>query len=153
MFHHILVPVDGSANADQAMEKALAIAQAFKSRVTVVSVIDNYAFTGVGVDFAYGQTEYLTAATAEAKQALDAACLRFEAAGIPVTCSLVEGHAVYKGILDTAAAGGADLVVMGSHGRKGLEKLVLGSVAAQVLSHASVPVLIVREQGVTDGPA
>lgn len=145
MFKHILVPVDGSSASNQAMSKAIALAQAFKSTVTVVSVIDNYAFTGVGVDFAYGQAEYLEAATAESNHALDAARQAFEALGIRVTSSLVEGNAVYKGILDTAATTHADLIVMGSHGRKGFEKLILGSVASQVLSHAHLPVLIVRE--------
>lgn len=145
MFNHILVPVDGSSTSNQAMSKAIALAQAFKSTVTIVSVIDNYAFTGVGVDFAYGQAEYLKAATAESNQAIGAARQAFEALGIQVTSSLVEGHAVYKGILDTAVSVNADLIVMGSHGRKGLEKLVLGSVASQVLANAHLPVLIVRE--------
>ena len=145
MFNHILVPVDGSSASNQAMAKAIALAQAFKSTVTVVSVIDNYAFTGVGVDFAYGQAEYLEAATLESNRALNAAKQEFEALGIKVTSSLVEGHAVYKGILDTAASTHADLIVMGSHGRKGFERLILGSVASQVLSHAHLPVLIVRE--------
>lgn len=145
MFNNILVPVDGSSTSNIALEKAIGIAQAFKSTVTIVSVIDNYAFTGVGVDFAYGQAEYLEAATAESNAAINAARQRFEALGIKVASSLVEGHAVYKGILDTAASTNADLVVMGSHGRKGLEKLVLGSVASQVLAHAHLPVLIVRE--------
>ena len=62
-----------------------------------------------------------------------------------MTASVVEGHAIYRGILETAESVGADLVVMGSHGRRGLEKLVLGSVTAQVLSHAHLPVLVVRE--------
>ena len=66
MFKKILLPVDGSSTSNQAIEKTIAMAEAFNSQVTVVSVIDDYAFTGVGVDFAYGQTEYLQAATAEA---------------------------------------------------------------------------------------
>lgn len=145
MFNHILIPVDGSSTSNQAMAKAIALAQAFKSMVTVVSVVDNYAFTGVGVDFAYGQAEYLEAATVECNLALKAAQQAFEALGIKATSSLVEGHAVFKGILDTAVSTNADLIVMGSHGRKGFEKLVLGSVASQVLAHAHIPVLIVRE--------
>ena len=145
MFNHILIPVDGSSTSNQAMAKAIALAQAFKSMVTVVSVVDNYAFTGVGVDFAYGQAEYLEAAKVECNLALKAAQQAFETLGIKVTSSLVEGNAVYKGILDTAVSTNADLIVMGSHGRKGFEKLVLGSVASQVLAHAHIPVLIVRE--------
>lgn len=145
MFKHLLVPVDGSSTSRQAVEKAIAIAKAFKSAVTAIYVIDPYAFTGVGTDFSYGQAEYLSAATAEANQALQAARQACEDQGIAVTSSVVEGHAVYRGILETAESVHADLIVMGSHGRHGLEKLVLGSVTAQVLSHTQLPVLVVRE--------
>ena len=145
MFKHILVPVDGSSTAGQAIDKAIAVAEAFKSAVTVIYVIDPYAFTGVGADFSYGQAEYLSAATAEANEAISHAKQAFQAHGITVTASVVEGHAIYRGILETAESIGADLLVMGSHGRRGLEKLVLGSVTAQVLSHAHLPVLVVRD--------
>lgn len=145
MYTHILVPVDGSATSQKAIANAMAVAQAFKTDVTVIYVIDPYAFTGVGTDFAYGQAEYLSAATAEANEAIKAAKQAFGGIGVTVTGSVVEGHAIYRGILDTAEAIGADLIVMGSHGRRGLEKLVLGSVTAQVLSHAHLPVLVVRD--------
>ena len=145
MFKSILVPVDGSTISSQVIEKAAAIARAFESAVTVVCVIDIYAFAGLGMDAAYGQAEYMTAATSEASLAVDQAKQFFDAAGISVKTSVVEGQVIYKTIMETAEAVNADLIVMGSHGRKGLEKLVLGSVAAQVLSHAHLPVLIVRE--------
>jgi len=145
MFKHLLVPVDGSSTSRQSIEKAIAIAEAFKSAVTVIYVIDPYAFTGVGTDFSYGQAEYLSAATAEANEAIKAAKQAFQDHGISVDASIVEGHAIYRGILETAESVNADLLIMGSHGRRGLEKLVLGSVTAQVLSHAHLPVLVVRE--------
>lgn len=145
MFEHIFVPVDGSSSSGKALEKAAAIAQAFKSRVTVVCVIDTYAFTGVGTEFAYGQAEYLAAATAQANLALGAARQLLAVGGTVVTASVLEGQAVYKSILEAAEAAEADLIVMGSHGRSGFEKLVLGSVTAQVLSHTHLPVLVVRE--------
>jgi nucleotide-binding universal stress UspA family protein len=144
MFEHILLPVDGSSTSRQAIVKALLIAEKFKSTVTLIYVIDPYAFTGVGTDFSYGQSEYLSAATAEAQQAIGTATRIFEEHGIPVKGSVVEGHTVYSSILDTAEAVNADLIIMGSHGRRGLEKLVLGSVTAQVLSHAHLSVLVVR---------
>ena len=145
MFKHILLPVDGSSTSLTAVEKAKGLAQAFGSAVTLIYVIDPYAFSGVGTDFAYGQAQYLGAASAEAKGALGAATQSLEAAGIAVHSSIVESHAIYRGILETANSVGADLIVMGSHGRRGLEKLVLGSVAAQVLAHAHLPILIVRD--------
>lgn len=145
MFKHILVPVDGSATAQLAVEKTLGLVKAFGSRVTAIFVIDPYPFTGVGTDFAYGQAEYLSAATAEANAAIQAAKVAFEAAGVAVETSVVEAHATWRGIVQTAESVQADLIVMGSHGRTGLEKLVLGSVTQAVLSHTQLPVLVVRE--------
>ena len=145
MFKHILIPVDGSPIAARAVDKALAIAEAFKSAVSLIYVIDPYAFTGVGTDLSYGQAEYLSAATAEGNEALKQARQVFEARGIEVSSAVVEGHAVYRAILDAAQAAHADLIVMGSHGRHGLEKLILGSVTAQVLAHAHLSVLVVRD--------
>ena len=145
MFKHILVPVDGSATALQAVDTAIGLAKAHGSRVTAIFVVDPYPFTGVGTDFAYGQAEYLSAATAEANIAIKAAKARFEAAGIAVESSVIESHSAWRGVVETAESAGADLIVMGSHGRKGLEKLVLGSVTQAVLSHTKRSVLVVRD--------
>jgi nucleotide-binding universal stress UspA family protein len=145
MFKHILVPVDGSSAAQLAVEKAMGLARAFDSRVSVMFVIDPYPFTGVGSDFAYGQDAYLSAATAEANAAIQTARSVLEAAGVSVDTSVVESHAVWRGVVQTAESGQADLIVMGSHGRSGLERLVLGSVTQAVLSHTRLPVLVVRD--------
>ena len=144
MFQHILVPVDGSATADLAVAKAIQLAKAFQSTLTTVCVIDPYPFAGVGTDFAYGQAEYLSAATAQANAAVKQAKAAFEAAGLSVTTSVVESHAAWRGVVEAAETAGADLIVMGSHGRSGLEQLVLGSVTQAVLSHTKLPVLVVR---------
>ena len=145
MFKHILVPVDGSATALQAVDTAIGLAKAHGSRVTAIFVVDPYPFTGVGTDFAYGQAECLSAATAEANTAIKAAKARFEAAGIAVESSVIESHSAWRGVVEAAESAGADLIVMGSHGRKGLEKLVLGSVTQAVLSHTKRSVLVVRD--------
>ena len=147
MFKHILVPVDGSPFAHQAVDKARAIACAFRSSVTLIHVIDPYGFNGRGADFPRDQSDYLRAATEQANEAIGAARQVFEARGMSVKGSVVEGHSVYQAILEAAETLEADLVVMGSHGRRGLEKPVLGSVTAQVLSHAHLPVLVVRNEG------
>jgi nucleotide-binding universal stress UspA family protein len=145
MFKHILVPVDGSPTAQKAVEKAAGLAKAFGSTVTAIYVIDPYPFTGLGSDFAYGQAEYLSAAAIEAKESTQAAQQTLEQAGVNVKTQVVESHAAWRGILETAAAVGADLIVMGSHGRRGLEKMVLGSVTQRVLSHSHLPVFVVRD--------
>lgn len=145
MFKHILVPVDGSETSLQAVAKAAGLAKAFGSEVTAVYVLDPYPFTGVGADFAYGQAQYLSAATAEANTALEAVKQQMDEAGVAVKTMVGEGHAVHEGIVRVGDSVGADLIVMGSHGRRGLEKLVLGSVAQRVLSAARIPVLVVRQ--------
>lgn len=144
MFKHILVPVDGSSTSMLAVSKAAELAKAFGSAVTAVYVIDPYPFTGVGADFAYGQAQYLSAATAEANAALEAVKQAMQEVGVAVTLVVGEGHAVHDGVVRALESTGADLVVMGSHGRRGLERLMLGSVAQRVLSAVHVPVLVVR---------
>ena len=145
MFKHILVPVDGSKTSMLTVSKAAGLAKTFGSAVTVVYVIDPYPFTGVGADFAYGQSQYLSAAKAEANTALDAAKNIMEEEGVKVTTLVGEGHAVHEGIVNTMESVGADLVIMGSQGRRGLEKLMLGSVTQRVLGAVKIPVLVVRE--------
>jgi nucleotide-binding universal stress UspA family protein len=112
--------------------------------VTVIYVIDPYPFTGVGTDFAYGQAEYLSAATAEANAAVKTAKDALVMAGVAADASIVEAHTAWRGIVEAGISLESDLIVIGSHGRSGLEKLVLGSVTQAVLSHTKLPVLVVR---------
>ncbi len=145
MFKHILVPIDGSATSQLAVDKTISLAKAFGSKVTAMFVIDPYPFTGVGTDFAYGQTEYLSAASAEANAAIKSAKEVFKAADVEVDTAIVESSNAWRGIVQKSESCQADLIVMGSHGRSGLEKLVLGSVTQAVLSHTQLPVLVVRQ--------
>ena len=144
MFKHIVVPVDGSETAMQAVDKAAELAKAFDSKITLVSVVDNYPFTGLGGDYVFGQAEYLNAAKANAQGALERA--HSALAGRELVCeqSVIEDHVIHDGILNTVQTTGADLIVMGSHGRHGIEKLLLGSVTLRVLGRSPVPVLVVR---------
>lgn len=144
MFKRILVPIDGSSAGLRAVDKAIALAQAFGSRIAVLNVIDVYPFVGIGADYAFGQNEYMAAATANANQALARAEAAVAQAGVPCERKLVEGHVIHDGILEAANALEADLIVMGSHGRHGFEKLLLGSTTQRVLSRTSLPVLVVR---------
>ena len=144
MFNHILVPIDGSETSMYAVSKASGLALAFGSRITLIHVIDNYPFIGVGADYALGQNEYLAAATSSANAALARGVAALAAEGLHSDQRVIDGHVVHEGIVDTAIAIGADLIVMGSHGRTGIEKLLLGSVTQRVLQDAKVPVLVVK---------
>lgn len=144
MFKHILVPVDGSPTAMLAVDKAAGLSKAFGSAVTLVSVVDNYPFTGLGGDYVFGQVEYLAAATANANAALSKAQAALQALGVTAERQVIEEHVIHDGILGAVKSTNADLVVMGSHGRHGLEKLLLGSVTLRVLGRSPIPVLVVR---------
>lgn len=146
MFKHILAPVDGSATSMAALDKAAELAKACGAAITVVYVVDPYPFTGVGSEFAYGQDQYLTAARGEARAAMDGAAQRLQDLGVEAETRVLESHAVWRGIVEAVDAVGADLVVIGSHGRRGLERLVLGSVTQSVLAHTSISTLVVRMQ-------
>ena len=145
MFKHILVPIDGSETSLLGIDKAAGLAKAFGSKLTALYVIDPYPFTGVGADFALGQDQYLGAAKAEANAAMEAARQQSQRFDVDIDSLVTEAHTVWRGILETANQLGADLLVMGSHGRRGLEKLVLGSVTQSVLSHTTITTLVVRE--------
>ncbi len=144
MFKHILVPVDGSDASLLAVAKAAELAKAFDSAVTALYVVDPYPFTGVGADFAYGQAQYLNAAKAEANTVLDSARKAMADAAVAVTTVVGEDQAVYEGIVRALDGTDIDLIVMGSHGRRGLGKLMLGSVVQKVLGAVHIPVMVVR---------
>lgn len=144
MFEKILVPVDGSPTSLRAIDKAAAIAKAFHGTVSVISIVDPYPLMGMNSEIPYDQESFRQAAKAEAEQATRVACEQLKAAGVDAKGEVVESHTVWRGVLEAAGKAHVDLVIMGSHGRHGLEKLVLGSVTQRVLQHASLPVMVVR---------
>ena len=93
---------------------------------------------------AYGQGECLAAVPAQADSAIQAVAQPCAAKAVTAVSSMVEDQAVYTSIVEAAGVAGADVVVTGCDGCKSLEKRILGSVAAQVLSPSHLPVLVVR---------
>lgn len=144
MFKKILVPTDGSQLAHKAAEFAAELAKIHGASVVGVYVIDPFPYIGIGDASAVGLQAYMAEAQAAAGQALDDIRKSCETHEVPFDGDTIERNMTYEGILETAAAEGADLIVMGSHGRKGVQALILGSVAQKVLTHAKVPVLIIK---------
>lgn len=144
MYKHILLPTDGSTSADKAVVAAVDLAQRYGARLSFVSVIDPVPFItfpeGGGEALAY----YLEAAEAAAKQGLELAGKRAGEVGVAFESHVLREHGPAPSIIDYADKQGCDLIVMGSHGRRGLDALLLGSVAHKVLTLAKVPVLIVK---------
>lgn len=146
MFKNILLATDGSPASEHAAQLAVSLAREQHARLTAVYVVDPYPYMGLGEVNPMGLNAYLSAArdhAAAAHAKVDAMCRE---GGTPVDLELrlIEDAGAAAGILQTARDEGADLIVAGSHGRTGLEKLMLGSVAARLATLSPVPVLIAR---------
>ncbi|HMN94729.1 MAG TPA: universal stress protein [Hydrogenophaga sp.] len=144
MFKKILVPTDGSELAAHAARAAAGLAKSQAAQVVGVYVIDPFPYIGIGDASAVGLQAYLAEAKNAAGLALEAVAKACEAEGVSFAGDTIERNVVYEGILETADAEACDLIVMGSHGRQGVKALILGSVAQKILTHAKVPVLVVK---------
>ena len=145
-YKQILVPVDESPISYSAVEHALALAKSQDAHVTIVSVVAVDPF--VGVDYyaiAPAITEYFMQAEKSAQLRLEDIKQSFIRDGIEVDTRLVHGVSPTEGILQVADELNVDLIIMGSHGRTGLKKAMLGSVAQNILTQCPIPVLIVKE--------
>jgi nucleotide-binding universal stress UspA family protein len=140
-FRHILVPTDFSECADHALETAVALATLLGTKLTLVHVfeppVSSYAAYAPGL---YFPTEELEVA---AKTALDKAAARLRER-MPNADAILEAGAPVRQILSTAKDTGADLIVMGTHGRRGISHVLLGSIAERTVRFSPVPVLTVR---------
>lgn len=144
-YQHILVPVDGSETSLVAVKQAAEIAKAFHSKVTALCVLVLDPFIGVEfVNTAEMQQDYLQQVRDQVQHTLADAKAKFLEYGVEVETKAVEGQIIHTEIVKAAQENNADLIVIGSHGRKGFKKLVLGSVAQSVLGESHVPVLVVR---------
>ena len=144
-YQNILVPVDDAPISYAAVEHALSLAKLSGAKVTILSVVAVDPF--VGVDFyqvAPALTDYFLRAEAHAKTRLQDIAHSFVRDDITVETKIHHGSAS-EGILFVADEIGADLIIMGSHGRKGVQRLLLGSVARAVLTESHIPVLIVKQ--------
>jgi nucleotide-binding universal stress UspA family protein len=146
MFKHILLGTDGSAASEHAATLAVELARTHGAKLTALYVIDPYPYLGVGETNPMGFQAYMAAAQQHAAQAHAKVAALCQQATPPVSLEvrLVEEVTAMRGIVDMAQQESADLVVVGSHGRTGISRLMLGSVAAQVVAHSTVPVLVAR---------
>ena len=149
MFSNIVCAVDGSELSTKALRYALELAVKTGSRITAVTVTETSVIMAPGSEMMMVDTTSLItdldAAKAEsAKTILADATAAAQAAGITIRGRHVTNSPAAEGILRAATEVGANLVVMGSHGRRGLGRLLLGSQASEVLAHSEVPVLVVK---------
>lgn len=143
MYKHILVPTDGSELSRKAIEHAIALAKITGARVTGIMVSTPFYIFAGDLDL-MTQEQYSKSIVAVAKRYLDQ--VKQIAAAADVPCDVIHAEEVlpHQGILDAAKYLHCDLIVMASHGRRGLSAVVLGSETVKVLTHSSVPVLVYR---------
>lgn len=144
LYERILVPTDGSGVAGSAADAAINLAERFDAELHVIYVVETERLSYVVDD----SRQELARRGKEAVKKIEE---RATTAGVStVTEFLDEGRSVYRAILDYADEQSTDLIVMGTHGRTGVGRIVLGSVAEQTLRESRVPVMTVNETTVTD---
>jgi nucleotide-binding universal stress UspA family protein len=145
MFKHVLVSTDGSELAQKGVEQGLALAKAFGAKATIITVSESILpYAGAGEISATVYQDYAVIQKEAADRALELARQAAERLGVEVEGVWQENVSPADGIVNTATERGCDLIAMASHGRRGLRRLILGSVASAVLARSPVPVLVAR---------
>lgn len=147
MFKRILVATDGSPLSKKAVASAIALAALNGAELVALTVVPRYPtnyFDGAAV-FTPEDIGRIEKQWAEAAQAsLDAVTEEAQAHGVKVTTATVGSDLVAEAIIAAAKKHASDLIVMASHGRQGLKRLLLGSETQHVLTHSELPVLVLR---------
>ncbi len=146
MYERILVPFDGSATSSEALAEAVRIARFCSSRLRLIHVVDPLLYiTGLEVGGVY-MNEIVPGLLAAAEELLSKARESIEAQGVSVETEVLQsaGERVARIITEQATEWNADLIVIGTHGRRGVDRVIMGSDAELVARTATVPVLLVR---------
>jgi nucleotide-binding universal stress UspA family protein len=146
MYRRILVPVDGSATSRLGLRHAIGLAKDQHARIRILNVLDDLALAPMIDGYPVDITMLIDAMKASGDKALDDAVGLAQKAGVNTERAMIEarGHMVSDTILGDAKKFRADLIVMGTHGRRGLNRLLMGSDAERVLRESPVPVLLIR---------
>jgi nucleotide-binding universal stress UspA family protein len=147
MFQHILVPTDGSDFSNKAVSTAARLAHALKAKLLVIHVrspIETPHHVAGGALTELGEKAVMQEIEGEERKLLEAARALAAADGATAEAAFVSGYSTYETILRIALEQHSDLIVMASHGRRGLAGFLIGSETQKVLTHAAIPVLVVR---------
>jgi len=148
MYKHIMLPYDGSDLSDKALAEGIGLAKSQNAKITLMYVVSPHHLMVGGGRMIPGlkrlEQEYAENIRGEARQMLDAARQRVSTSGLACDILLEDGTSAYQCIIDGANRLSCDLIVMASHGRRGVEGLVVGSQTIKVLTHSTISVLVVR---------
>ena len=145
MFKHILLPTDGSELSEAAIRSGIQFAKSVNAKVLGLHVITPYSTLTVGPQMLTDNDElYAKNSRRYAEQYLSFLDETAKEAGVTCETVYVFANHVYEAIIRTAEEKGCDLILMASHGRKGVQGLLIGSETAKVLTHTKLPVLVFR---------
>ena len=145
MFKHILIPTDGSDLSRKALLYGVQLAKESNAKVTALTIRPPYVIGSMDMIGVVGsQDEFETETQRYADYALTQARMAAESASVKLEGVQDVGDQPYKAIIDCAVSRGCDLIVMASHGRRGVSALLLGSETVKVLTHSTIPVLVYR---------
>lgn len=145
MYKHLLIATDGSELARKAVEQGLALAKALNAKATAAFVTESWVSRVPGeMAVGYPIDAYEKACADNAQQVFVGVSELAKKAGVACETLHIKDKFPADGIIAAAQSQGCDLIVMASHGRRGLSRLLLGSQANQVVTHSAVPVLICR---------
>jgi nucleotide-binding universal stress UspA family protein len=145
MYKHILIPTDGSHLSETAVKQGVALAKSLGAKVTGITVSLSYHIFAIDPLMVSDPPEqYQKDCEVRAAEYLGAIEAIAKAGGVPCDVVHVIADHPYQAIIDAARTRGCDLIVMASHGRKGMAALVLGSETVKVLTHSKIPVLVCR---------
>ena len=148
MYKHILIPIDGSPTADKAIEAGIEFARGAKAKVTLFIAVPEYQPPSeadlMSRRKAVSLWDHERISRDNAQAILRRAAERLRAAGIECDTAYAERNRPHEAIIDAARAHGCDLILMSSHGRRGLSELWYGSETQAVLKHSSIPTLVYR---------
>lgn len=144
MFERILLSTDGSDVSLAAAPRAIELARIAGARLLVVYVHEPYPYAGIGAVNSEGLNEHLAHGQMHAASAFEQVRQLAQGSGVSLETMVLEGAAPADRIVEAARSAGVDQIVMASRGRTGAARLLLGSVAAQVIERSAVSVLIVK---------
>ncbi len=145
MFKHILIPTDGSDLSRKAVLYGVRLAKESGAKVTALTVAAPYPVAAMdAVLVPVAEDEYDEQSRALGEKALQQVTMAADAAGVPCETIREVHDQPYRAIIDAAHALSCDLIVMASHGRRGISALLLGSETVKVLTHSTIPVLVYR---------
>jgi nucleotide-binding universal stress UspA family protein len=144
MFKKILLPTDGSELSAKAIAGAVDFAAKLGASIVALTVVEPYSYSSLSEYRPESIEDYEQRMEKVAQERLDKVAAAAKASGVPVQTVVAKSFSPYEAIIAAAKDNGCDVIFMASHGRRGLNAILLGSETQKVLTHSTIPVMVYR---------